>query len=55
MPDGKNTLDRDTFRIDCIGECKIMSPLKGEHVHFTTDDSCVLLDKFYSDLKNPRF
>ena len=52
MPDGKNTLDRDTFRIDCIGECKIMSPLKGEHVHFTTDDSCVLLDKFYSDLKN---
>lgn len=50
MPDGKNKLDRESFRIDCIGECKIKSPLNGEKVHFTTDDSCVLLDKFYSDL-----
>ncbi len=53
MPMKKNApLDKDTFHIDTIGECRHDSPLKGTQVHFTTDDHYVLLDKFFGDLSS---
>ncbi len=48
MPE--TVLDRDVFRIDCIGECKIDSPLKGTQVHFSSDSGAVLVDKHFFDL-----
>ncbi|MBQ7400442.1 MAG: ATP-dependent 6-phosphofructokinase [Lentisphaeria bacterium] len=48
MPE--NALDRDMFRVDTIGECKIDSPLKGTKVHFTSDEGMVLVDKHFSEL-----
>ena len=48
MPD--NALDRDMFRVDTIGECKIDSPLRGTKVHFTSDEGLVLVDKHFSEL-----
>ncbi len=50
MPD--TVLDREMFRIDCIGECKIDSPLKGTKVRFSSDSGAVLVDKHFSDLTN---
>ena len=43
-------LDREMFRIERIGDCKIDSPLKGTSVHFMTDDEAIILDKRFSDL-----
>lgn len=43
-------LDREMFRIEQIGDCKIDSPLKGTSVHFMSDDEAIILDKRFSDL-----
>jgi len=51
MPEEPNRLDRDMFRIERIGECKIDSPLKGTTVHFTTDDEGIVLDKRVSEIR----
>lgn len=49
MPEN-NVLDRDLFGIDCLGKCKIDSPLKGTKVHFSSELGAVLVDKHFSEL-----
>ena len=49
MPEN-NVLDRDLFGIDCLGECKIDSPLKGTKVRFSSELGAVLVDKHFSEL-----
>ena len=44
------TIERSYFEIAKLGECLIDSPLSGTHVHFTSDDSGILLNRNYSNL-----
>ena len=44
------TLERELFSVAKLGECRIDSPLRGSHVHFTDDDDALLLDRNISTL-----
>lgn len=43
-------IDRCYFEVEKLGDCLIDSPLTGTHVHFTSDESGILLDRKYSNL-----
>jgi len=44
------TARSNCFEVSRLGECLIDSPLSGTQVHFTQDESGILLDRYYDDI-----